>query len=189
MTDYSDLSMFDGNDEELPGGGLSHTTKAYKLLTPGLYVSPSREIKVQKIPNGENAGHLRFSISLVGGIYNPSDPTKMLKVTYPLTKTITTVPYEGRTGVGDYLQSCGVNPAGMTLQDVVQAMQDSQNIPVQIYLGRTDKMVKDETGQWTGGKMRTKDFLQVDGTYVDSLVVNGVVFNAKETISSFSALK
>lgn len=187
--DFVDLTMFDGTGEELPGGGLVSAPKpSYKPTPVGDYLSRQRSVKVRTISQGEFAGHLDFEVSLDGGVEDPLTG-RIYNKTFPLKKKMSTIPYDGDTKVGEYLRAFGVDGSGMTPMQLVAAVQDTLFTPCLVYVGRSDKRVRDEsTGQWTGGDLRTKDFL-VGGVYVDEVEKGGVVFKAKEVVSSFKPFK
>lgn len=191
---YLDLGTFGGNGEELPNGPLK--SAGFRVTKPGDYISNSRTIAAKRIEAGQYAGHYEFLITLTGGIVNEGGKT--LNANFPLTKKITTIPFQNSDGVEDssvaaYLRAFGYKPAGFDLTQVIEAMKETQNIPCKVFISRTDKSVKGEDGKWTSGNLKLKDFqggVSEDGTpiYLDEVVKDGKTYHAKPVVSSFSKL-
>lgn len=194
QNEYLDLGILGGNGEELPDGPLK--SAGYRPTSPGEYISQSRTIKARKITQGQYAGHLEFEVVLTGGVQDPNSG-RVFNEKFPLSKKLTTIPFTDNngvqdTGVAQYLRAFNYRPQGMTLQDIITAIQETQNIPCKVFISRKDKAVKGEDGKWTSKNLKLKDFEVVgpEGVkhYLDEVVVDGVRYEAKPTVGSFSRL-
>lgn len=194
---YLDLSDLANVAEQLPEDIETNDFITFKTMPVGNYISQSRKITGKK----NSDGHLSFAIVFEGGLQYADNGGKVYAEKYPLKKWITTIPYQrgdtpGKTsGVAEYLRAAGFNPKGMNIETVLTAMLESQTIPVSCFVGRTDRRIKNETtGEWSGGKLNTKDFLlktMADGTkvYAEQVEKDGQLFRATPAVLSFSVLR
>lgn len=196
MSDYSDnylsLENFGGNGEELPDGPLK--SAGFRQTKPGTYLSQSRTIAAKRIESGPYAGHYEFLITLTGGVQDAGG--KVYNEKFPLTKKVATIPFKNQDGVDDsgvaqYLRAFGYKPAGFDFTQIIEAMKETQNIPINVFISRTDKSVKGEDGKWTSANLKLKDFqngVAPDGTpiYLDEVTIEGKTYAAKPIVGSFS---
>lgn len=192
--EYLDMSTLGGNGEELPGGPLK--SAGFRETPPKEYISNSRTVAGKKITSGPYAGHYEFVVTLTGGVQD-LESGRVYNEKFPLTKKISTIPFENSDGVEDtsvaqYLRAFGFKPAGMDFTAVVNAINETQTIPCKVFITRKDKAVKGADGKWTSKNLKLKDFevIRPDGTkhYLDEVVVDGVRYSAKAAVGSFSKL-
>jgi hypothetical protein len=212
--DYTDVSVLGGNGEQLPGGGLAADTPGFKVTPPGKYLSQSRVVRGKKITKGDYAGHFEFEIRLEGGIIDPKTGKTFGTGKFPMTKKVSTIPFplkdfdtqqpilnadgsqKKSSAVANYLMQFNYKPSNMTLNEVLDAMVETQAIPLGVGVGRTDKRVEGgvdpATGKtvWLGGELKTKDFqtgVDADGNpiYADVVTKDGQTYEAKAIVSYF----
>lgn len=187
---YVDLDVFRAQGETIaPGQVETDDYTPIPLTPPGNYISHSRTIKMRNWPNGGTS----FEVSLVGGVTHPDTGKVYNGGKYPLKKNLSMTLFEqdGRPGktssVAEYLRACGFNPKQV---DVLEALQESQSIPVKVFISRTNRAEKLPDGTWSedGNTLKTKDFLKEDGSYADSVIIGGKLFKGKEKIGSFGKI-
>lgn len=195
-SEYLDLNELANFSEPLPEDIESADYVAFKTMPVGNYLSASRKITGKRTKEG----HITFTVVHEGGLVF-ADSGKTYARQYPLKKFISTKPYQlpetsGKTsGVAEYLRACDFDPKGMSLDTILAAMMESQTIAVGCFVGRTDRRVKNETtGEWAGGKLKTKDFrsgVDTDGkpVYGEFAEKDGKTYRATPTILSYSKLK
>lgn len=156
----------------------------------GIYVSDTRKIVGKKNADG----HITFTVLFEGGLRNGED-AKTYGAKYPLRKWLSTKPYSlpdtpGKTSsVAEYLRSVGFNPKGMTIGDILDAVEQSQFSPVHVFVGRTDRGVKQPDGTWAQKNLKTRDFnigTKESPVYAESVVIDGTTYQAAPTVTSFS---
>lgn len=195
--DYLDLASLGDVAEPLASTVESDDFSTRKTMPVGDYVSLTRSIKARRRDDGQYS----FQIIFEGGLRNLSDG-KVYSDRFPLHKFITTTPYQltdrdgnpfpGTTSaVAEYLKRCGFSVKGLDAQTLMSLMTESQTIPVQCFVGRTDKAKKTEDGKWVNRepRLKTRDFnvgTKEEPVYAESVTVDGVEFLAAPTVVSFS---
>lgn len=189
MEDYVDLGALAAGGEELVGPIESADFTPGPGVTPvGDYISHTRKITGKQ----KEDGNITFTVELTGGVQNP-ETGKVFNARFPLKTWISTKPYaregvKGTTsGVADYLRACGMSAKSITSkQELVEALQSTENIPVMVFVGRTDRSEKLGDGTYSEPlNLKLKDFLLPDGTYADSIERDGQVIRAKEKVGGF----
>lgn len=189
---YVDLSALNGAGEPLVEPLETEDYSTFALTPVGNYVTHSRVITAKEKDDGTTT----FAIELVGGVQHP-ETGKMYNVgKFPLRTWVSDKLYQqndrpGKTsGVAEYLRACGFNPKQFTTKgELISAVMESQTIPVGVFIGRTNKAEKQADGSYAGGgELKTKSFLNEDGTYATTVVVNGKTYIGKEKVGSFSRL-
>lgn len=191
MNEYSDLSALAAAGEELVGPIETGDFKPGVALTPvGEYISHTRKITGKGKPDG----NFVFTVELTGGVQDPNTG-KVFNARFPLKTWISTTPYkqEGKagttSGVASYLRACGLNPKVDTKEALMAALEESQAIPVGVFIGRTDRSEKLADGSYSEPlNLKLKAFLQADGTYADAIEVDGKIVQAKEKVGGFSKI-
>ena len=195
--DYLDLSSLKDVAEPLPGGPIQSEDFTRSSTMPvGTYVSHTRSITAKK----RDDGHISFAITFDGGLLF-TENGKVYGEKYPLKKWVTTVPFKverdgaelaGTTSsAADYLKAVGLNPKGLnTIAEVVEAMVESESMPVGVFVGRTDRRVKADNGTWSGGDLKTKDFKggtneAGDPVYLEQIEKDGKTYRAAPVVTSF----
>lgn len=199
-SEYLDLNALENLAEVLPEEIESADYVATKTMPVGNYISQSRKITAKR----NTDGHFTFTLVHEGGLQYADNGGKVYAARFPLRKWISTKPYrkgddsQGMTsGVAEYLRACGFNPKGMDLTAIIGAMNESQTIPVSLFVGRTDKRVKNEaTGEWTGAEppLKTRDFItgaddEGKKVFGEAVTRDGKTFFAAPTILSYSTLR
>jgi hypothetical protein len=142
----------------------------YELLEPThgdvKYISKSRETKVSRrnIKTGDRRGEPFLSIELVTSeLEDPSGET--ITLGRPIRTWINTIQFSQRNRPGttssasSYLLEAGFSPKDLTGSDLVEALGEAANIPLEAIVGWTNRGVKDpETGEWSEEFAVTKDF-------------------------------
>lgn len=183
----------------------------FKVTPPGEYLSTSRVIKGKQITKGAAAGHYEFVVSFSNGLID-QETTKLVKTPF-LDKKISTVPYDLKdesgqavlnadgtkkqgSSVASYLAAFAVNTKGMTLQQVRDALMETQSQAVVAGVGRTDTAKQlsspgPDGSLWSRLNLKTKDFIvdrdpiNQQPIYTDELVLGGVAYKAKAVVSYF----
>jgi hypothetical protein len=196
MSSANLLSLADlaSTAEELPEKIESSDFSRSKCMPVGDYISSSRTITGEK----REDGNYSFTVVFDCGLQNEAN-AKVYGAKYHLKKWISTKPYKildvpGTTSsVAEYLRAVGFNPKELSAAQVIEAILDSQSVAVGVFVGRTDRRVKDENGTWSGGTLKTKEFLagvNEDGVkqYAETITKNGVQYIANPVVTSFHSL-
>lgn len=194
QSEYLGLSALQGsNPEPPPTPAQSKDFSTFKTITPGNYTSQSREITFTR----RNDGHYSFRISFTGGLINENGRALMVK--YPLVKSgVTTVAFKEKDSEGNeypgttsaiarYLAACGLT-ASDNFDTLVNQVIESQSIPVQVFVSRTDKATKDAQGNWVNKGLKLQDFnagTKEHPVWLENVTVDGVTYSAKPIVSSF----
>lgn len=196
-SDYLDLDTLRNLAENINAGDLESNDYSDVNVTPvGVYVSTSRSVKGRR----NDDGHLSFEVAFDAGIQSASNGGKVYGANskyplkhYPSTRPFTRDDRPGTTsGVAEYLKACGFKPKGMDGQQLFDAMIESQTIPVQLFIGWTDRGEKQADGTYTQANLKTRDFnigTKEEPVYSPEIVREGKRFTAKAKVASFSQLK
>lgn len=159
---------------------------------PGVYVSPSRNLTNIKKKEGNTTFELSFSTGLhdttTGKVHGEG---KYPFRNWPSTKAF--VPKNGTgytSGVAQYLSKVGFDTKGMNLEQMLDAVEESLNLPVAVKVDWEDQGEKQDDGTYSSLKMKSKDFVtgtDADGnpTYSPTITIDGKVIKAKARISGF----
>lgn len=189
---YGDLDENIGSEAVLPEDIESPDFTTRKTMPVGSYISQSRTILAKTYDDG----HIGFQIELTGGLTFKENGSKWgerfpLKA-YPSTRPFKQDGVAGSTSsIAGYLRACGVNPKGLTVEQIKDAVKESQTVPVEVFIGRTDKGVKQGDGSFTSANLKTKDFnigTKENPVYAESVVKDNVTYEAKPKVGSFSPL-
>lgn len=169
----------------------------FTTMTPGNYINPARsaEATANKVP-----GHYTVVLTFDGGFVD-GDGRSHAAGKYPLKKWISTVPFKVKTrdgselpgmtsSVAEYLRACGVSPKGLTPDTALEAIQSTLSTPLGVYIGRTDKGVKNpDTGKYESLGLKTQDFntgTKDAPVWAEQVERDGRVFRAAPRITSFT---
>lgn len=168
----------------------------FTTMAPGNYTNPSRSIELE---DGE-AGHFTACLTFDGGFVSEEGRTYPAGK-YPIKKWIYSTPFKAKSrdgqelpgttsGVAEYLRAVGVNPKGMDLEAAKVAILETALTPVGVYVGRTDRAIKNEaTGKFESQGLKTRDFnvgTKDAPVWAEQVERDGRVFRAKPTVTSFS---
>jgi hypothetical protein len=142
----------------------------YELLEPThgdvKYISKTRETKVSRknIRTGKRQGEPFLSIELVTTeLEDPSGET--ITLGRPIRTWVNTIQFSQRnrpgttSSVSSYLLEAGFSPKDLSGSDLVEALGEAANIPLEAIVGWTNRGVKnEETGEWSEEFAVTKDF-------------------------------
>lgn len=159
---------------------------------PGVYVSPSRNIT-----NIKKAGDITtFELSFTTGLHDPNTGKVHGEGKYPFRTWPSTKPFVPNNGTGytsgvaQYLSRVGFDTKGMTADQMVDAVEESLNLPVGVRVDWEDKGEKQDDGTYTSLKLKSKDFItgtDADGNpiYSPRITRDGKVIEARARISGF----
>jgi hypothetical protein len=199
--EYLDLESLKGIAEPLPDDEPIETEDWYDrdIMPVGHYLSQTRTITGK--PNRNRPGHITFEINYEGGLVfvgddrTPGD-NKTYAERYPMRHWFSTVPYNSdnqpgtTSGAAQYLKACGFEVKGMDMDAVIEAVEESQTVPVLVFISREDKSVKQPDGTYKSLKLKLKDFnvgTKEEPRYVPQIVRDGVVIEARPKPSSWKA--
>lgn len=194
--EYLDLAELENFAEELPAGEEIETDDYREdgIILPGRYVSTSRVIQGKQ----KEDGHVTFAFVFAEGIALESDPsTVFLNGNYPLRSWASTKPFTfpdraGKTsGAAQYLRAVGVDPKGLNMSAIFNAMRESQNVPVGVYIGYEDRGVKQPDGSYKSRNLKTKNFnlgTREEPVWVPSIEIDGETVWARPRVSGFFQL-
>lgn len=165
----------------------------YDLMPVGDYVSKTRTIKVaQKEKDG--ISYISAEVSFPEGVENENGES-LGGGNYPLRTWITTKQFaqQNRPGttstVANYLRAIGFDVKTLrTTQEILDALAESQTMPIKVFISWTNKTEKISDGVYTKEFAKLKDFNQ--GTkdepkYVPTFELNGAVVQAKHKVGGF----
>jgi hypothetical protein len=204
MSESVAISELINGGEELPDQIESDDFVEFEAMPVGNYTSYSREISGKKRPDG----HYTYTVSFTGGVVDQGGMTYMTG-RFPLRTWISTTPIKDwdRTGkeregftssVAKYLKACGFKVKGLSLKEINEHLMESQAIPVNVFVSRTDKAKKQPDGTYKSRNLKAKDFKTGETTnedgktipvYANSVTIDGEVFIATPKVASFSKLK
>lgn len=188
-TEYLDLASFKQTAEAIPmDEPIESEDFTGKMEFPiGDFSSAKRSAKATN-----KNGSISFEITLDGGLVH-LDSGRTYGEKYPLRTWVSTKLYErdgmaGKTSsVADYLRKCGIDPKGFTIDQTIDAVQESLTIPVGVFVGRTDK-AKQVGGEWVSKNLKTKDFnigTKAEPQYVNSITIDGETYEGKPKVGGF----
>lgn len=159
-----------------------------ELIPVGDYANPSRVIRGRQKDDGE----ISFEITVMGLEREGQTFARGGLRTWVSTKRYSRPNVSGQTsGAAEYLRAVGFDPKGKSTEEIVALMNESQNIPVGVFVGRTNKTSKLEDGTYEKEVLKTKDFnvgTKDQPQYVAEVVVNGQKFEARHKIGGFKRL-
>lgn len=200
MVDYFDLNALQAGAEPLPDGETVESADfqpvGFKTTTPGTYTSKTRKVEGRLGDNGQ----YYFKITFDTGLLDEAGITHNLR--FPLTKTVSTTPFKEKDSQGNeqpgttssvarYLRKCGIVPAG-PIQEVIGQMNESQAIPVGVWVGRTDRAVKNPDGSYTSANLKTKIFnsgTKAEPVWLEEVTVGGILYRAKAMVGGFEFIR
>lgn len=187
---YGDLNDLPNLAEELGDEGLESKDYSDFEVTPvGNYVSEAREIKFKR----SKKGGISFEIVFSSGLKDPATGRTYAR---PDKTWISTTRFQkanrpgSTSGVAEYLRAVGLDPKGTG--DIKQALQESQVMPVQVWVSWEDKAVNEGTQDspnWVSKGLKTKDFNQgtkAEPHYVPNVTIDGHTFTARARANGFS---
>jgi hypothetical protein len=184
---YSDLTEL-ANIAENVGTVESDDYTGFELLPVGTFVSTSRQIKGKQKDNGD----ISFEINLTG---LEKDGTMFARGglrTWVTTKRYTRPNVTGETsGAAEYLRAVGFDVKGKDTAAIIALMAESQNLPVGVFVGRTNRTSRLEDGTYEKETLKTKDFnigTKDTPEYASEVVVNGQKFQAKHKVQGFKRI-
>jgi hypothetical protein len=190
---YTDLDSNISSEAVLPEEIETQDFSTKYSQPVGNYITNQRKITVKK----REDGHLSFKVEHIGGLVFV-ETGGVWAEKFPLMKFLTTTPYQqgtspGKTsGVAQYLRACGFEPKGLEVEGLINAMIESQTIPVEVFVGRTDKGKKQQDGSYTQKNLKLKDFntgTKEAPVYAESVTIDGEVFEARPNVGSYSKIK
>lgn len=159
MTDpsqYLDLGTLAHVAEPLVEPIESSDFTTFKTMTPGWYLSRARKITGKQRPDGQ----FSFTIVFEGGVENV-ETGRVYADRFPLKTWRSSTPFQtkdregnvipGKTSqIAEYLRYCGLTPKTIGTSDELIAMvNESQAIPVRVFVSRTDRREKTENPDGT----------------------------------------
>lgn len=159
---------------------------------PGVYISPSRSITNIKRKDGITT----FELSFTTGLHDPNTGKVHGEGKYPFRNWPSTKPFVPKNGTGytsgvaQYLSRVGFDTKGMTLEQMLDAVEESLNLPVGCKVDWEDQGEKQDDGTYSSLGLKSKDFITgttPDGApvYSPTLNIDGKVVKAKARISGF----
>jgi hypothetical protein len=187
---YQDLTDLQHVAEPLPEPTESDDYTEDEVLAPGMYLSESREIKGG--PSKRKDGNYTFEITFTTGLENGDGRKKgYFERTYASTKPFSRPNRPGKTSqVAEYLREFGFKPKGLKIEEIIDFMAQSQTMPVQVRVGRTNATKRISAGDPANGipavyedeVLRTRDFnvgTKEEPNYVLTVTKDGVTYTAK----------
>lgn len=192
-TEYATFDDLRANAEELPEGVETPDYTDEYIIPPGRFLSTSREVKPKAAESGKP---ITFELQFPTGLQNGKSTYGLGR--FPERAWVSTKLYEqaGRAGktssVAQYLRACGINPKGMTTAQLIDAMQESQTLPVTTIIGWEERVSPDENGRWPKTKLRTKHFnkgTKENPVYVPEVEIDGVTYHARHRVVGYDEVK
>lgn len=186
MSEFLGLDSLIDTPEDLPESAESADYVAYDLMTPGNYLSQSRTITARK----KDDGSITYQVSFDSGLENPEGQV-FGKGNYPEKTWLSNKPFvrqnrPGKTSsVMDYLRACNFDPK--KISSIASALEQSQSIPVQVYVGWEDRTEKQEDGTYPKPTLKTKDFnvgTKDQPMYTPVVTKDGTTYTARHRVSS-----
>lgn len=163
------------------------------LIPVGTYLSQSREIKVaSKEKNGKK--YISAEISFPNGIQDDKG-NSFGGGQYPLRTWATSLTFkrEGQagetSGLAEYLKKVGYDVKQLkSSDDILDAIEESQTLPVKVFVGWTNKTEKLPDGSYGKEFAKTRDFntgTKEEPSYVPFFVKDGEKVEAKHKVGGF----
>lgn len=163
------------------------------LIPVGSYLSQSRAIKVAAREKGGKK-YISAEVSFPSGIQSDGGAS-FGGGQYPLRTWVTSLTFvrEGQTGatsgVAEYLKKVGFDVKQLkSSDDILDALEESQALPVKVFIGWTNKSEKLPDGTYAKEFAKTKDFntgTKEEPAYVPFFVKDGVKVEAKHKVAGF----
>jgi hypothetical protein len=189
--EFVNISELDHVAEEVDG--LESVDYVNRDLIPvGLYLSNSRTIKARD----NNDGTTTFQVELNGGIQNPETGQTFANGSFPLKTWVSTKKFSfpnrpGQTSsAAQYLRAVGIDPK--TVESVKDAMEESQTLPVMVYIGRTNRTEKLADGSYEKEILKTRDFnvgTKEAPEYVAAVEVGGRLYEGRHKVQGFQTVR
>ncbi len=166
----------------------------FAIIPVGEYLSQSRTIKVAKKEKWFSA-----EVSFPNGIQNEETGQSFGGGQFPLRTWITSKKYEqagkpGQTsGIAEYLKKVGYDVKLLTTnEDILDALEESQAVPVKVYVGWTNRTEKLPDGTYSKEFAKTKDFnvgTKEEPSYQPFFVKDGEKVLARHKVSGFKKVQ
>lgn len=165
------------------------------LIPVGIYLSQSRIIKVAK---REKSGkkYISAEISFPNGIQSDGG-SSFGAGQYPLRTWATSLTFvrEGQpgatSGIAEYLKKVGFDVKQLkTSDEILDALEESQNLPVKVLIGWTNKSEKLPDGTYAKEFAKTRDFntgTKEAPAYVPFFIKDGEKVEAKHKVNGFKS--
>lgn len=187
MDQYLDITELQTLAEEV-GPIESDDYTGFELLPVGTFVSTSRTIKGKQKPTGD----ISFEINLAGLEKDGQTFARGGLRTWVTTKQYERPNVTGSTsGAAEYLRSVGFDVKGKSTEEIIALMGESQNLPVAVFIGRTNRTSRLEDGSYEKETLKTRDFnvgTKDSPEYAAEVVVNGQKYQAKHKVQGFKKL-
>ena len=164
----------------------------FAIIPVGNYLSQSRSIKVAK-----KEKYFSAEISFTNGIQDESGKS-FGGGQYPIRTWVTSKKYEqdGKPGqtssMAEYLKKVGYDVKQLpTNEDILDALEESQTLPVKVYIGWTNRTEKLDDGSYSKEFAKTKDFnvgSKEEPIYQPFFEKDGVKVLARHKVSGFKVV-
>lgn len=186
--EYLDITELQNIAEET-GPIESDDYTGFELLPVGLFANTSRGIKGKQ----KDDGVISFEINLTGLEKDGVVYAKNGLRTWVTTKQFSKPNVPGTTsGAAEYLRAVGFDVKDKTTADIVALMGESQNLPIAVYIGRTNRTSKLEDGTYEKETLKTKDFnvgTKDEPVYAAEVTKDGQKYQAKHKVQGFKKLQ
>lgn len=177
------------------------------LIPVGNYMNPSRTLgKVSKKFNPKHQKEITTVELVFSGGLHAEDGTVYGVGGFPERYWINSFTTPGRPGtsgetssLATYMKECGFETAGKSVRDLILALPETLNTPLNAFVKWTDKgkktgEVKDGKPVYTNANLKLRDFktgMNVDGSpiYSRTIVKDGITYEAVHKINSVKAIK
>lgn len=185
---YLDMTELQNIAEEV-GPVESDDYTGFELLPVGNLISTSRSIKGKQ----KDDGNISFEIELKNLTNSEGKVFAERGVrTWVTTKQFSKKDVPGSTsGAAEYLRAVGFDVKGKGTAEIIALMGESQNLPVQVYIGRTNRTSKLEDGTYEKETLKTKDFnvgTKDEPVYAAEVTVGGQKFQGKHKVQGFKRI-
>lgn len=187
---YSDLTNLLHSAETIPEGVETANYSDFLLLDPGVYENPSREIKAKTKPDNS----IVFEITFTGGLFRDGQKVGGNRErTWVSTKLFEKEGQPGKTStVAEYLKKAGFGVKGLTGEQFIELMIQSQSTPVGVGVKWTNRTERDQaTGEYGKEFAKTRDFnvgTKDEPIYQPEVEMNGQKVQARHRVSYFASL-
>lgn len=159
-------------------------------ILPGRYISKSRELTSGTTQKGNPCIKVKFDKfeDLKGNTVKDFPPFESLY--FHMQK-----PYGGQgeiSSVGVYLKACGRRYTGLTKEELIQELNQTTNIPVQVIVGWEQDFKELQDDPNTGKKEKPKrgSFFKPDGQhYQHQVQLDGRTYTAKAKVTGYEKVK
>ena len=163
------------------------------------YTSLERTVTIKKkaVSKGQYKGKPFLSVAIEMAEVEDTEGAK-IKPRFPLRAFVNTLRWPngpGKVGVrpssaDQYLEACGVSTAGLSGQEIFDALQESATMPCVVHVGWEEAVSKDENGEYPDPRYKTGDFRRGEqGEFVESFTDdNGDEVRARNVGTYFSGI-